>query len=79
MCRLDAKCEKLFVAKGTILDAAGYNDVNCSMGVFFQVKDSKDFFDKQMFVGNHMPLIYGDFEAEVIELGKLLGLEILHA
>ena len=57
----------------------GYDQTNCSMGVFFQVKDSKDFFQKQAAVGNHMPLIYGDFEDEVIELGKLLGLEIVNA
>lgn len=79
MCRIDPTCEKLFVAKGTILDSIGYNDTNCSMGVFFQVKDSKDFFKKQAAIGNHMPLIYGDFEEQIIELGELLGLEIVHA
>ena len=49
------------------------------MGVFFTVKDSKDFFRKQAAVGNHMPLIYGDFEDQIIELGELLGLEIVQA
>lgn len=79
MCRIDPTCEKLFVAKGTILDSIGYNDTNCSMGVFFKVKDSKDFFKKQAAIGNHMPLIYGDFEEQIIELGELLDLEIVHA
>ena len=79
MCRIDPTCEKLFVAKGTIVDSMGYNDTNCSMGVFFQVKDSKDFYKKQAAIGNHMPLIYGDFEEQVIELGELLGLEIVNA
>ena len=79
MCRIDPTCEKLFVAKGTILNSMGYDQTNCSMGVFFQVKDSKDFFKKQAAIGNHMPLIYGDFEEQVIELGELLGLEIVNA
>lgn len=79
MCRIDPTCEKLFVAKGTILDSIGYNDTNCSMGVFFKVEDSKDFFKKQAAIGNHMPLIYGDFEEQIIELGELLGLEIVRA
>lgn len=79
MCRIDPTVEKLFVAKGTIIDSIGYNDTNCSMGVFFTVKDSKDFFRKQAAVGNHMPLIYGDFEDQIIELGELLGLEIVQA
>ena len=43
------------------------------------MKDSKDFFKKQAAIGNHMPLIYGDFEEQVIELGELLGLEIVQA
>lgn len=79
MCRIDPTCEKLFVAKGTILTSMGYTQTNCSMGVFFQVKDSKDFFQKQAAIGNHMPLIYGDFEEQVIQLGELLGLEIVRA
>lgn len=79
MCRIDPTCEKLFVAKGTILNSMGYDQTNCSMGVFFQVKDSKDFFRKQAAIGNHMPLIYGDFEQQIIELGDLLGLEIVNA
>ena len=79
MCRVDPNVEKLFVAKGKIITSLGYDQTNCSMGVFFQVKDSKDFFKKQAAIGNHMPLIYGDFEEQVIELGELLGLEIVQA
>ena len=79
MCRVDPNVEKLFVAKGKIITSMGYDQTNCSMGVFFQVKDSKDFFKKQAAIGNHMPLIYGDFEEQVIELGELLGLEIVRA
>ena len=79
MCRIDPTCEKLLIAKGTVVDGIGFEDTNCSEGVFFQVKDSKDFFKKQAVVGNHVPLVYGDFEKELLELGELLGLEILHA
>lgn len=79
MCRVDPTCTKLFVAKGTILNSMGYDQTNCSMGVFFQVKDSKDFFHKQAAVGNHMPLIYGDFEEQVIQLAEILGLEVVQA
>lgn len=79
MCRIDPTCEKLFVAKGTVVDGIGYKDTNCSEGVFFQVKDGKDFFKKQAAVGNHMPLVYGDFEQDIIEIGTLLGLEIVRA
>lgn len=79
MCRIDPTCEKLFVAKGEIVASMGYESTNCSNGVFFKVKDSKDFFQKQAAIGNHMPLVYGDFEEQVIQLGELLGLEIVNA
>lgn len=79
MARFDPTGTKLFVATGTIVGGVGYGDRNCSEGVFFQVKDSKDFFNKQIAFGNHVPLVYGDYEKEVIKLGELLGLEIVTA
>ena len=79
MCRFDPSCTKLFVAKGNIVGGTGYNDVNCSEGVFFQVKDARDFFEKQSLVGIHIPLVYGDCFERIVKLGKILGLEVLTA
>lgn len=79
MCRLDPSCKKIFVAEGTIVGGTGYNNVNCTEGVFFQVKDSRDFFQKISQVGNHIPLVYGEYFNEVKKLGKVLGLEVIAA
>ena len=47
--------------------------------MFFRVKDGNDFFQKQLEVGNHVPLVYGDYFDQVVALGKQLGLEVITA
>ena len=79
MCRISPDCSKLFVAKGEIVGGVGYQDYSCSEGVFFRVKDGNDFFQKQLEVGNHVPLVYGDCFDQVVALGKHLGLEVITA
>ena len=79
MARFDPTGTKLLVAKGTICGGVGYGDRNCSEGVFFQVENSSDFFQKQLNFGNHIPLVYGDWMKEMIRLGEVLGLEVITA
>jgi len=79
MCRFDPACAKLFVAKGVIAGSVGYTDQNCSHGVFFTVNDDRDFFDKQVRFGNHVPLVYGDYFDQMKDLGAILGLEVVTA
>ena len=73
MCRISPACKTLFVAKGEIVGGVGFGDYSCSEGVFFRVKDGNDFFQKQLEVGNHVPLVYGDYFDQVVALGKHLG------
>ena len=79
MCRVDPTCKKILIAKGTIVGGLGYGSVNCSEGVFFEVKDVHTFWKYQMDCGNHVPLIYGDFEDQLVQLAGSLGLEVLRA
>lgn len=79
MCRVDPTCKKILIAKGTIVGGLGYGSVNCSEGVFFEVKDVHTFWKYQMDCGNHVPLIYGDFEDQLVQLAESLGLEVLRA
>ena len=37
------------------------------------------FWKYQMDCGNHVPLIYGDFEDQLVQLAESLGLEVLRA
>ena len=79
MTRFSPDCKKMFVAKGTIKGGAGYNDENCTLSVIFQVENQKDFFNKQIRFGNHIPLVYGDYVKELTLLGDALGLEVVSA
>lgn len=77
MCRFDPTCTKIFVCKGTICGGMGYKAKNCSEGVFFQVSDSHKFLQVTGQVGNHVPLVYGDYVDDVITLAESLGLEVI--
>jgi hypothetical protein len=79
MCCFDPACKKLFVARGTVAGGIGYTDQNCSEGVFLQVANSRDFFEKISLVGNHIPLVYGDYFDMLVKLGKALKLEVITA
>ena len=75
MCRFGPTCETLFVARGTIAGGIGYEDVNCSEGVIFQVADANAFFEKMSLVGNHIPIVYGDHFDRIVKLGHVQGLD----
>ena len=79
MCRFSPDCRKLFVAKGVIKGGA-YKDIpNCTHTVIFQVKDHKDFHDKQLDFGTHIPMAYGDYTDTLKFFAKSVGLEVVEA
>ena len=77
MCRFDPLCRKIFVCKATVAGGMGYKAMNCSEGVFFQVENSHKFLQCAGQVGNHIPLVYGDYVDDVIKLAKMLDLEVI--
>ena len=79
MARISPDCKTLFVARGAIVAGTGESMSGCTQGVLFRVKDSKDFFEKQCNVGNHVPMVFGDVFDQIVALGKLLGLNVLTA
>ena len=79
MARNSPDAGTLFVARGTVVAGTGETMSGCTQGVLFSVKDSKDFFRKQCNVGNHVPMVMADCFDEIVELGKLLGLNVVTA
>ena len=41
--RYDPLCEKIMVAKGTVLGGFGYTTTGCSEGVYFEVADKYEY------------------------------------
>lgn len=79
MCRIDPGCSKMLVAKGVVAGGLGYDAEGCNIGLYLTVEDEEDFYQKQILVGNHIPLVYGDCFDEVCLAGKMLGLEVITA
>lgn len=79
LCRLSPDCTKLFIGSGEIVGGGDYDIDNCNCYVVFRVANQDDFFKKQCYVGNHLPLIYGDYTKELALVGESLGLELLQA
>lgn len=77
--RISPNGKTLLVARGTIVASVGESLDGCTQGLAYTVKDKYDFYKKQQQVGNHCPLVFGDYYDQVVELGNLLGLEILEA
>ena len=71
--------KSLFAARGTIVGCVGYHSSGCTTGVVYSVADRKDFFQKQCEFGNHTPLVYGDYVADLVELGRMMGLRVITA
>lgn len=77
LCRISPDCKKLFVGKATIVGGGDYDLDNCNGYVVFRVADQEKFFKAQCEVGNHLPLVYGDYTKELELLGECLGLEVM--
>ncbi len=75
MCRFSPDCKKMLIGKGTIVGGGGYEDNNCNGFVIYRVADQKKFYQAHAYVGNHIPLVYGDCVEELVMLAEALGLE----
>lgn len=79
MARVSPDAKTLFVARGTVVAGTGEQMSGCTQGVLFSVNDRKDFFQKQCNVGNHVPMVMADCFDQLVELGHLLGLNVVTA
>ncbi len=77
ICRFSPDGSKLVIGRGEIVTSAGYDLNNCNGMVIFRVKDAEDMWEKQIYAGNHMALVYGDYVEELKDLAKVLKIEAL--
>ncbi|MCD8099669.1 MAG: fucose isomerase [Oscillospiraceae bacterium] len=79
VCRFSPDAGKLFIGRGTIVGGDGYDKPNCRTTVIFRVTNQNDFYSKQLYVGNHCCMVYGDYTTELKMLADVLGVEALLA
>ena len=77
--RFDPACNRIMVAKGTVIGGFGYQTTGCSEGIYFTVENKLDYFHKQAEFGLHMPTVFGDYIEDVKMLGRVLGMEVVVA
>ena len=41
-----------------------------------KVHDIREFFEKQMYFGHHMAMVYGDYLTTIQYLGEVMGFEV---
>ena len=79
VCRFSPDGEKMLIGRGEIVGGDGFQMPNCRTTVIFRVKDQEDFYRKQLEVGNHCALVFGDYTRELAALAEVLGVEALMA
>ena len=67
----------MLVIKGEIVGGTGYDRYGCPEGIYFKVQDRDGLFHAQLEFGCHMPLVYGDYADQLVELGAMMGVEVL--
>ncbi len=77
ICRISPDCTKFFVGKGTIVAGGDYDLDNCNGYVVYRVADQEKFYNAQLYFGNHLPFVYGDYTKELELLGECLGLAVV--
>lgn len=70
---------KMFAVRGTIIGGAGFDEIGCQTGVYWEVEDVRDFFKKELEFGHHYAWVYGDYIEDLHELGDVLNVEVVTA
>jgi len=79
MIRFDPLAKKVHLVKSKLIAGAGLDTVGCSTGFFSQVKNVKDFFKKQGYVGHHYTWVFGDYTEEIKDLMEMLDIEVMES
>lgn len=75
LARFSGDCRKLLIARGEIVRGCGYELQNCNGGFIFRVSDNRRMYREQAKVGLMLPMVFGDYVAELEKLAEVLGLE----
>jgi hypothetical protein len=79
--RVHPSGDKVLVLKGELVGSDGWSKDNLGCSVEARIKpvvskSGEHYVRRQAEYGNHLVWVYGDYSAEMQELGKLLGLEV---
>lgn len=79
MINLSPRMDKIMIATGTINGCDDFLRQECRHAVDFTVKDARDFHYKQAEFGQHYAWVYGDYQQDLVDFAKMMGLETVIA
>ncbi|MGI6546416.1 MAG: hypothetical protein ACOX2M_08395 [Fastidiosipilaceae bacterium] len=77
--RFSPDAKKMLVINGEIVAESGNEEFGCGNGIYWKCRDGRDAFWKQQNFGHHMAWVYGDHTRDLLELGEMMGIEVVTA
>jgi L-fucose isomerase-like protein len=78
--RVDPSATKLLVLRGELVGGSGWDEdsIGCSVEALIRPPQGRldEFLRKRLEYGNHLQWVYGDWTAEIQQLGEMLGLQV---
>jgi hypothetical protein len=78
--RVDPSATKLLVLRGELVGGSGWGEdsIGCSVEALIRPPQGRldEFLRKRLEYGNHLQWVYGDWTAEMQQLGEMLGLQV---
>jgi L-fucose isomerase-like protein len=68
---------KMLVTSGPIVGGGGLDGIGCAQNVEVRVPDGRDLLRQMANFGHHLALVYGDYVADLRDLGDMLGFEVV--
>jgi L-fucose isomerase-like protein len=75
--RLDPTASKLLLAKGTIEDGVGFDEVGCTLRALVRIPNLMDLFHAHAGFGNHLTMTYGDCARDLRRVAEFLKIGVV--
>jgi L-fucose isomerase-like protein len=75
--RFDPTASKVLLAKGTIDDGAGFDQIGCTLRVTMRVPKLLDLYRAHSEFGQHLAVIYGDCVDEIRQTAEFMNVRVV--
>jgi len=75
--RFNPQGTALLVTSGEVTGCQAYVESGCSLSYHLKIRDAVAFFRHEQDFGHHFALVFGDYVADLKQLGELVGFEVV--
>ncbi|MCD6356830.1 MAG: hypothetical protein J7L66_06035, partial [Anaerolineaceae bacterium] len=73
--RFTPDAQKAVAVKGEIIKGDGHDVIGCANRLFMKITNAKLFHKLEQTTGHHYSIVFGDYTADILELGEIIGFE----